>query len=90
MSISVKTVHANHESIEVCDRKGARKISILQIGHQAHGSEVALDTSSGGLQGDLFASNGEPAFYLHHGQVDRLWAMWQGLDFENRKNQVTL
>lgn len=26
--------------------------------------------------GDLFTSPGDPAFYLHHGQVDRLWTLW--------------
>lgn len=23
---------------------------------------------------------GDPAFYLHHGQIDRLWTLWQALD----------
>ncbi|KAL2070879.1 hypothetical protein VTL71DRAFT_13905 [Oculimacula yallundae] len=50
---------------------------------------AAGHTSIGGLQGDLFVSDADPAFYLHHGQVDRLWAVWQGLDFENRRDQVT-
>ncbi|KAI4180752.1 MAG: hypothetical protein LQ348_005157 [Seirophora lacunosa] len=27
---------------------------------------------------DGFASAGDPIFYLHHGQVDRLWTIWQG------------
>jgi tyrosinase len=26
--------------------------------------------------GDLFTSPGDPAFYLHHAQVDRLWTAW--------------
>ena len=26
--------------------------------------------------GDLFTSPGDPAFFLHHGQVDRLWTLW--------------
>ena len=30
--------------------------------------------------GDVFVSPGDPAFYLHHGQVDRLWTLWQALD----------
>ncbi|CZS97222.1 related to monophenol monooxygenase (tyrosinase) [Rhynchosporium agropyri] len=46
-------------------------------------------TAIGGLQGDLFVSPSDPPFYHHHAQVDRLWAIWQGLDFENRRDAVT-
>lgn len=27
--------------------------------------------------GDLFASPGDPAFWLHHGMLDRTWWIWQ-------------
>ncbi|ROT37760.1 Di-copper centre-containing protein [Sodiomyces alkalinus F11] len=36
--------------------------------------------------GDFNWSPLEPAFYLHHGQVDRLYFIWQNLDWENRQN----
>ena len=42
----------------------------------------------GGLGGDAFSSSGDPAFYLHHAQVDRIWTIWQNLNAENRTNQV--
>ncbi|KAI9760561.1 MAG: hypothetical protein M1835_000146 [Candelina submexicana] len=42
----------------------------------------------GGLGIDAFASPGDPAFYLHHAQVDRVWTLWQGLKPEERLNQV--
>ena len=29
---------------------------------------------------DVFSSPSDPAFWLHHANVDRLWAMWQGQD----------
>ncbi|VBB76622.1 Putative Tyrosinase [Podospora comata] len=29
--------------------------------------------------GDLFTSPGDPAFWVHHGQMDRMWAVWQAL-----------
>lgn len=51
------------------------------IGIGAHGGghyTVGLEMS------DLFSSPSDPAFYLHHGQVDRAWAIWQGIDPANR------
>ena len=42
----------------------------------------------GGPGIDAFASPGDPAFYLHHAQVDRVWALWQGLKPEERLYQV--
>lgn len=44
--------------------------------------------SVGGLQADPFASPGDPIFYLHHAQIDRVWAIWQAQDCKNRKYQV--
>jgi len=35
---------------------------------------------------DPFVSPNDPAFYLHHGQVDRVYWIWQHLDFDNRQN----
>lgn len=38
-----------------------------------------------GAQGfDFFASPTDPAFFLHHGQIDRLWWQWQLKDPQNR------
>ncbi|KAI6089895.1 Di-copper centre-containing protein [Hypoxylon rubiginosum] len=33
---------------------------------------------------DLFTSPNDPIFYLLHSQIDRLWAIWQGQDLEQR------
>ena len=30
--------------------------------------------------GDLFTSPADPAFWVHHGQMNRLWSSWQLLD----------
>lgn len=42
----------------------------------------------GGMGLDAFASTGDPAFYLHHAQVDRVWTIWQNLNAGNRTRQV--
>ena len=33
---------------------------------------------------DPFSTPNDPAFYLLHAQIDRMWAIWQGQDFESR------
>jgi len=42
----------------------------------------------GGDASDLFASPADPAFYLHHGQIDRMWTIWQNLDPGARTYQI--
>ncbi|KAK4209636.1 tyrosinase-like protein [Rhypophila decipiens] len=34
---------------------------------------------------DPFVAPGDPAFYLHHAQLDRVFWIWQMLDFQNRQ-----
>jgi tyrosinase len=40
---------------------------------------------SGDPGSDAFISSGDPVFYLHHAQIDRVYWIWQMLDFENRQ-----
>ncbi|KAF3480343.1 uncharacterized protein GIQ15_05690 [Arthroderma uncinatum] len=42
----------------------------------------------GGLCIDAYASAGDPAFWLHHAQVDRMWTIWQNLKPKTRTHQV--
>ena len=42
----------------------------------------------GAIAQDAYASASDPAFYLHHAQVDRMWTIWQGLNPQNRLTQV--
>jgi tyrosinase len=42
-------------------------------------------TMGGDPGSDPFISPGDPAFYLHHAQVDRIYWIWQLLDFQNRQ-----
>lgn len=41
-------------------------------------------TIGGDPGGDLFASPGDPMFFLHHAMIDRTWWTWQNLDLERR------
>ncbi|KAI4192853.1 MAG: hypothetical protein LQ346_004119 [Caloplaca aetnensis] len=38
-----------------------------------------------GVDNDLFTSPGDPLFWFHHAQVDRIYSIWQALDFPSRQ-----
>ncbi|OTB05093.1 hypothetical protein M426DRAFT_57507 [Hypoxylon sp. CI-4A] len=38
--------------------------------------------------GDFYFSPLEPAFYQHHGQIDRMYFIWQNLDWANRQTMA--
>lgn len=39
----------------------------------------------GGSMMDFYSSPADPLFFLHHAQVDKVWAIWQNLDIWNRQ-----
>ncbi|KAH6723859.1 hypothetical protein BKA61DRAFT_626744 [Leptodontidium sp. MPI-SDFR-AT-0119] len=41
-----------------------------------------------GTIGNAYNSPGDPLFYLHHGNLDRIFAEWQNIDLEQRLNEV--
>ncbi|CAI4217905.1 unnamed protein product [Parascedosporium putredinis] len=43
-------------------------------------------TIGGDPGGDFYFSPLEPAFFQHHGQIDRMYFVWQNLDWETRQN----
>ncbi|KAK5653077.1 hypothetical protein OQA88_9364 [Cercophora sp. LCS_1] len=45
-------------------------------------------TFGGDPGGDVFLSPADPAFYFHHAQIDRVFWIWQMLDFENRNKMA--
>ncbi|TVY65645.1 Tyrosinase-like protein orsC [Lachnellula suecica] len=55
----------------------------MQSGTGVHGSAHFTIGSDPG--GDFYTSPNDPAFYLLHGQIDRVWAIWQGQDLNNRQ-----
>ncbi|KAJ9134128.1 Tyrosinase central domain protein [Pleurostoma richardsiae] len=50
---------------------GSGNIGIHGGGHYSLGGDPGRD---------VFTSPGDPAFYLHHGMIDRTWWIWQMLD----------
>ncbi|RDL39904.1 Di-copper centre-containing [Venustampulla echinocandica] len=46
-------------------------------------------TFGGDPGGDIFASPGDPMFWLHHAQIDRTWWIWQNQDLKNRQNAIS-
>ncbi|KAH8728712.1 hypothetical protein GQ44DRAFT_675214 [Phaeosphaeriaceae sp. PMI808] len=45
-------------------------------------------TTGGDPGSDFFASPGDPWFYFHHAQIDRVWWTWQNLDPSKRTNAI--
>lgn len=43
----------------------------------------------GGDMGDFWSSPGDPIFYLHHAQIDRLWTLWQQSDPQTRQYAIS-
>jgi hypothetical protein len=48
------------------------------------GAHAAGHVALGPTMGDVFSSVQDPAFFLHHAMVDRLWAMWQAASPQRR------
>lgn len=46
-------------------------------------------TIGGDPGGDLFVSPGDPAFFVHHAMIDRVFWIWQNLDPANRRDKVS-
>ncbi|KAJ5602105.1 Di-copper centre-containing protein [Penicillium lagena] len=58
---------------------GSGTIGVHGGGHYAMGGDPGRD---------VFMSPGDPAFWLHHGMIDRVWWIWQNLDLETRQNAI--
>ncbi|TGZ76212.1 putative tyrosinase [Ascodesmis nigricans] len=45
-------------------------------------------TINGDPGSDVFTSPGDPAFWLHHGMIDRVWWIWQNLNRSKRLHSI--
>lgn len=39
-------------------------------------------------QQDFYVSPGDPAFYLHHSMIDRVWWIWQNQKLPSRLHEI--
>ncbi|KAK4446285.1 hypothetical protein QBC34DRAFT_470052 [Podospora aff. communis PSN243] len=46
-------------------------------------------TVSGDPAGDFYVSPGDPVFWLHHANIDRIWWIWQLQNLERRLEEVS-
>jgi tyrosinase len=59
---------------------GSGSIGVHGGGHYAIGGDPGRDG---------FVSPGDPAFWQHHGMIDRIWWIWQNLDLKSRQNAIS-
>jgi tyrosinase len=59
---------------------GSGSIGVHGGGHYAMGGDPGRD---------VYVSPGDPAFWHHHGMIDRTWWIWQNLDLKNRQNAIS-
>jgi tyrosinase len=48
----------------------------------------AVDVAKLTRSSDFYTSPGDPYFFLHHAQIDRVWWIWQAQDFANRQQVI--
>ncbi|KAI0147191.1 Di-copper centre-containing protein [Xylariaceae sp. FL1272] len=69
-------------------------IGTFQTTMQAAGNPIGVHvgghyTIAGDPGGDFYVSPGDPAFWLHHAQIDRTWTIWQAQDLPNRMQVIS-
>ncbi|KAL4862790.1 hypothetical protein BDV12DRAFT_207005 [Aspergillus spectabilis] len=55
------------------------------LGVHLNGPHGCAHASVGSVMGDLWAAVADPAFFLHHTNLDRMWALWQERDESTRR-----
>ncbi|KAM5350402.1 hypothetical protein ACJ41O_006907 [Fusarium nematophilum] len=52
------------------------------------GGHLGIGGDTGELS-DMYSSPGDPIFFLHHANIDRLWDKWQRLDWPTRRSDIS-
>ncbi|EAW25737.1 tyrosinase family protein [Aspergillus fischeri NRRL 181] len=55
------------------------------MGVHLNGPHGCAHASVGSVMGDLWAAVADPSFFLHHANLDRMWALWQEKDEATRR-----
>jgi tyrosinase len=83
--ISTMGVHGGGHFTVSGDPGGVRSGSVSPS--SAFGSCICSANTAVQTQ-DFYISPGDPGFWLHHAQVDRVWTIWQNLDPEVRLRTI--
>ncbi|PYI12264.1 Di-copper centre-containing protein [Aspergillus sclerotiicarbonarius CBS 121057] len=59
---------------------GSGSIGVHGAGHYSMGGDPGRD---------VYVSPGDPAFWHHHGMIDRVWWIWQNMDLEARQTAIS-
>lgn len=75
LNLITQTTNVNDFQMAMQGIPGSGNIGVHGGGHYALGGDPGRD---------VYTSPGDPAFYLHHSMIDRVWWIWQMLDPANR------
>jgi len=93
--ISLQAANATSDSEVVRLIKNYTNIASFQAEYQGAFAQGRMGVHTGGhytiggdAGSDFYNSPADPAFYPHHGMIDRVWWTWQNLDLESRGKAV--
>ena len=93
--ISLQASHETRDGVVSALIKNNPDIAEFQRIYQGEFAEGRMGVHTGGhytiggdAGSDFYNSPADPAFFPHHGMIDRVWWTWQNLDLKNRQNAV--
>jgi tyrosinase len=84
-SVVSRVMSANNYAIFDLRAQG-EGISVADMTYHG-GGHLAVGGDTGDV-GNPYSSPGDPLFYLHHANMDRLWNKWQRFNWSARKNDI--
>jgi tyrosinase len=93
--ISIQSSNETRDEAVVALIKNHDTIAEFQRVYQGEFAEGRMGVHTGGhytiggdAGSDFYNSPADPAFFPHHGMVDRVWLTWQNLDIEKRQYAI--